>query len=770
MQLLYGVLVLLALAGPACGRGWLGVRFALARGPFATPPGTFAVGLEIEGPVIGSPAERAGLARGDVIVAATGVAFDGPPEKLEQRFLDAIGRAQPGDALALSVVRRRVERAATLGGKPISGPGLFAPGRLLERAPPGTTFQLTARAGAELLAIHVTLAARPDARPPLPLQSVADVFPRGLPTAPVERRVRALITAQGADAGYARLVDELRRQRPPDDRFRLSRERFAYEHPLELPAVAHQLAADLVAPPGAFPPLHALAAAAEWLDQPLGALPRVWLAPAGVTVAQRLDEVEDVLRQAKRHLDRAFARLSVEEQDFVAAHEGNLTRTLARHIYLGDDVARSAVPDHQRMVELLERVDRAELCRAAAVLLSFADQSRGAFREDLAHGLTVPELRRDTAFGPIVVGGPGHNWYHEDYAVIIDLGGNDFYTCNAGGARGRARPLALVIDYAGDDAYESTTDFSQGAGLLGVGVLVDFGGHDSYVAPRWSQGAGLAGVGVLFDASGNDAYHGQDFVQAAALGGVGLLVDAAGDDTYDATRFAQGCALPGAFAALVESSGRDTYYAKGRYQTSYGDRGLFDSFSQGCALGFRDVAAGGIAVLADYAGDDRYEAGHFSQGGGYYHGFGLLSDAQGNDWYMGSRYAQGFAAHAAVGCLEDGAGNDTYGTRQCVAQGIAWDHCVVAFLDHGGDDVYEGGDVSSQGYAAYSSFCLFFDESGNDTYRYVLGPGTTGPNDAVPSLAVFLDGGGHDVYPPAAPGNGRTVKRGQVGIIADVEP
>lgn len=749
MRLALVLLLWLIAASPLPARGWLGVRLL---------PVSDGIGLDVPSP--GGPAEAAGLKRGDVILSADGADLSGPYAVREKRFRDRLAKAKPGDRLALKVLRRIVDTRSFHDGKPMSALGLVVPEGFLVRKGGEAVLRATARD--ETLAIAVVLGTAPDDRPLEPASPAARLFPDG---APAEfEPARALIAGQGAARALADLTQSLERARPPDQRFRLARERFAFEHPLRLPGIARALTSDLsVASPGA-----ALAAAGVWGDAEVGRAPRVRLGPKGATLDQRIEEVLDVLALAKRHLDRALARLTPAEQDYIAAHETNLSRTLARHIYVHHDVAAAAVPGHFELVRLLEKVDRAELNRAAAVLAAFVADARGAFREDLSRELKVSELRRDTPFGPLYIGGPGHNWYHEDAAVILDLGGADFYTHNAGGAHGRARPLALVIDFEGDDAYESTTDWCQGAGLLGVGVLADLGGDDAYLGPRWCQGAGLAGVGILFDVDGNDSHHAQDFGQGAAFCGTGLLIDVAGADTYDAARFAQACALPGGVAALVEGAGRDTYFAKARYQTSYGDRGLFDAYSQGCAVGLREIAAGGIAALVDGGGDDRYEAGHFSQGGGYFHGLGMLADASGDDWYMGSRYAQAWAAHGAVGCLEDRAGNDRYGTRQCVAQGIAWDHAVVAFLDRGGDDVYQGGDVSSQGYAAYSSFSLFFDEAGNDTYRYADGPGTTGPNDPpAPSVAVFVDGGGHDSYPPRAPGEGQTAKRGQVSLFSD---
>jgi len=111
------------------------------------------------------------------------------------------------------------------------------------------------------------------------------------------------------------------------------------------------------------------------------------------------------------------------------------------------------------------------------------------------------------------------------------------------------------------------------------------------------------------------------------------------------------------------------------------------------ASGIRNLGLGDtdFVVLYDGAGKDRYEAGNFSQGGGYYFGIGMLRDAgTENDVYIGSRYNQGFAAHEAIGFFEEMGGDDLYTTRQAVAQGVSWDETITAFIDHAGDDQFPG--------------------------------------------------------------------------------
>jgi hypothetical protein len=211
----------------------------------------------------------------------------------------------------------------------------------------------------------------------------------------------------------------------------------------------------------------------------------------------------------------------------------------------------------------------------------------------------------------------------------------------------------------------------------------------------------------------------------------------------------QAVALPGGAGWLLNGKGNDHYYSKGKRPTAYGDAGIFDSWSQGCGVGFRGLQSGGVALLYDGAGKDRYEAGNFSQGGGYYFGIGMLRDGgKDNDVYIGSRYNQGFAAHQSVGYFEELGGNDIYTTRQFVAQGLSWDETVVAFIDHGGDDVYEGGGSFSQGASAHNGFCLFLDLGGRNRFDYGSPQASAGPNDyhGGKSFSIFIAAGGKNNY------------------------
>ncbi|HWH08442.1 MAG TPA: hypothetical protein VNX21_04520, partial [Candidatus Thermoplasmatota archaeon] len=127
----------------------------------------------------------------------------------------------------------------------------------------------------------------------------------------------------------------------------------------------------------------------------------------------------------------------------------------------------------------------------------------------------VNDLYVDIPTARLAIGGPQASRYDHEYAFIVDLGGRNAYTANAGGvvpdvlARQDARPgdsfggrdaalplfpVSLVLDAGKDGSlYETTRGLAQGAGFFSVGVLVDLGGDDRFVAlPRALPGLGAA--------------------------------------------------------------------------------------------------------------------------------------------------------------------------------------------------------------------------------------------------------------------------------------
>jgi len=489
-----------------------------------------------------------------------------------------------------------------------------------------------------------------------------------------------------------------------------------------------------------------------------------------------LDFVKALLNEASQLNKKAFAALTEEDVQYIRNNRsGMLDSYVDDRVYR--DNWRKLNAATGRLIDSVSKVDMAALfdqARIAACLVSpqfTASLQRAAEMSgrDL-HDAVIAQC--DTPQGKILVAGKCPTRYDQmDYAAIYDLGGDDVYANNIAASTWGTIATAIIVDYAGSDAYETHRSFSQGCGDFGVGILVYLNGNDSYVGTRFSQGTAFCGVGLLFDEAGDDVYRGLVFHQGVAHWGIGALVDGNGNDRYESHHTSQAVGMPGGFGLLCDGgTGRDSYYCKGRNPTSYGDAGVFEGWGQGVGVGYRRYrVCGGIGLLCDRGGEDRFEAGNFSQGGGYYYGFGVLyNDGSDHDNYIGSRYAQGFGCHQAAGVFIEVGGNDRYQTRQSsCSPGNSWDEAVALFIDESGNDRYEAKGCCS---SCMNGCTIFLERGGEDTYSHknpAIGSWASNSYSGGTSLSFFVDLGGHqDAYPNAS--NDAIVPGGEWAIFADL--
>ena len=428
-------------------------------------------------------------------------------------------------------------------------------------------------------------------------------------------------------------------------------------------------------------------------------------------------------------------------------------------------------------------LDRAALARSAGTLLLAVDTflrlrpaagPGGPFREDVP-GVEGPAIGPiPLAAGNLYIGGPGRNrWRCGDAAVIVDLGGDDTWELPApppaleGGAT-----LRVLLDLAGNDTWRGSDWGSLGGGVLGLSLVRDLGGNDRYDATVFSLGAAWFGVGALLDDGGDDVYSAACLSEGAAGFGLGILADAGGNDVYLLGREGQGFGTTLGAGILADLSGHDTY----RVGTRWTHRPLLperlQGLGQGMGLGHRyHRVAGGVGVLWDAAGNDRYEAGVYGQGAGYWYALGMLVDGGGHDAWTLVQYGQGAGVHLAAGALVDLAGDDVRTAIHGPAQGAAHDLAVGLLVDLAGDDVeFCGGIGQGQGHA--NGVALHLDAAGNDVYaaRAVRDVGGTAtPARETGSLGFFLDLGGTDVYPGPPLRNDAAWARGTWGGGLDRE-
>ena len=507
--------------------------------------------------------------------------------------------------------------------------------------------------------------------------------------------------------------------------------------------------------------------------------------------------IRDVLGpfvQADLLIDHAFRALADSQRIHLYTHVPTLLKALDTDGGGLDYEDSSRTATNIRTLRLAKQVDIASLAAAATALSQMASaralkqtrkiagrigSSPGEVELPSTFSGHFPYAAR-TGMGWVLIGGKGDNYYGEDAAIIIDLGGDDTYVNNCGSPvfvagrdlRAQQSRLGLIIDYSGDDRYLGNNWGGVAGGLAGIGMVVDVKGDDVYQGDQLTQGAAFCGVGILLDKSGDDLYLAQSQAQAAAFFGIGLLVDESGTDLYSSTQMSQGFGSGRGFGILVDRRGDDRYVADRKVPSSYGTPGVFSGWSQGVGWGIRGFTSGGIGLLLDRSGNDSYQAGNFSQGTGYFFGLGLLVDDRGDDHYKGSRYTQGASAHQAVGVLLDGAGDDLYQGAVAANQAGAWDAAIAILEDRGGDDRYEGRGLS-QGAAAMNGIGLLHDWAGRDRYSSSSGQGDGGSTKywggrGAKNVGILIDeGGGEDVYDIDGRDNNTELSGSRIGLFAD---
>ncbi|MEO0142374.1 MAG: hypothetical protein ABIL15_03375 [candidate division WOR-3 bacterium] len=365
-------------------------------------------------------------------------------------------------------------------------------------------------------------------------------------------------------------------------------------------------------------------------------------------------------------------------------------------------------------------------------------------------------LRIDTKYGVIVISSIDDDNYEPlPYLLVIDFGGSDTY--RSGGVSNKDNPVSIIIDYYGDDRYEG--NIGCGTGIAGFGIVIDCDGNDFYRAEAFGLGTGIFGQGIIVDFAGDDEYITDRYGEGAGLFGTGILSDISGNDT--GFEGCQGFGFVKGTGLLIDREGNDTYIARDdtvKYpsaQTSEHNTSLSQGMGFGIRADYTDghSLAGGVGMLIDGAGNDKYSCGVFGQGCGYWFGSGFLVDYGGDDEYNGVWYVQGSGAHFAIGALLDSSGNDKYTATKNMAIGAGHDFTLGVLFDYEGNDFYDAPNLSL-GAGNANGMGLFIDLKGNDEYithgGIILGNASTASRgslrDFIKTIGIFLDGEGKDRY------------------------
>lgn len=426
--------------------------------------------------------------------------------------------------------------------------------------------------------------------------------------------------------------------------------------------------------------------------------------------------------------------------------------------------AKEETPEQILLIEsLLDNVDFKFLNKGAILAIRATQQLQNQLSQLNLSSLLIDDYIIDTPQGQIIINGKGDRIYPpNDYLLIIDIAGNDTYSSGAAN-RNINHGISVIIDLAGNDQYSSPpgTTPSFGAGIFGYGVLMDMQGNDTYEAEYISQGVGIFGTGILYDAQGQDTYRGIGNLQGSGSFGTGLLIDNQGSDRYSLYRYGQGYGFTRGVGLLLDSDGDDRYIGM---EDKYPNGGPFGAqkhvhFAQGAAYGRRadyndgHSWAGGIGMLIDGAGNDRYECDVYCQGTAYWYSLGLLVDKTGDDYHRSGVYSLGGSPHFAIGIFQDDSGSDRYKVRVSQSLGQGRDWSIGWFEDSAGNDQYLG-HHGILGSADVNGIGVFWDKKGDDTYLSFGEPaygqssveGVSGLRELMLTLGLFVDGGGKDNY------------------------
>jgi len=494
----------------------------------------------------------------------------------------------------------------------------------------------------------------------------------------------------------------------------------------------------------------------------------------------------DKLEMAGEMVGGAFQNISTDDMAYVAASllggvfnvedHDSVRQPLANigvpqaaiRRSIRDDMALDPAPSVTRYLDILERIDVNGLIAGGGVIA----QALNECALNIASNTVWPRKATylSSPLGDICIGSPGDDRHTRGALLIIEPGGDDTYSAEAGSANGLAgRRLSVILDLDGHDRYLGDGILAPGAALFGVSIVFDACGNDVCQAAYAGQGVGLCGLGWLEDKGGDDVYRAHGLAQAAAYVGAGLLRDCGGHDVYEVGFYGQGFAGVRGVGLLIDRDGNDRYLAGGRKPDHERHDERYLSLAQGFAIGIRPFAGGGVAALIDLAGNDVYEADVYGQGVSYWYSAGFLLDRSGHDSYRVYHYGQGSGIHLSLGLLADGAGDDSY-TGYSLVQGNSHDFGVGMLFDHSGNDVYTA-DNCSQGRGMNNALGLLMDSAGNDAYfacDNTLSQGIGGRGREYGSIALLLDLAGTDCFSCGAT-DGARLLRPDYGIVYDLK-
>jgi HEAT repeat protein len=307
-------------------------------------------------------------------------------------------------------------------------------------------------------------------------------------------------------------------------------------------------------------------------------------------------------------------------------------------------------------------------------------------------------------------------------SIVIDLGSNDQFISNRSFSQGSGVFGIGILAALGSNCTFQAKHLSQGAGFFGCGLLMTEEGNQTFEADTFCQGAGMFGAGILWQRGGDTRYKAAQMAQGfGGTSGVGLLLDEGGNNSYVAGGKYPCGWLPNHYFTLSQGFGYGMRpYAGGGIGILCDLKGknhyVADVYGQGASYWY---SAG---LLLDLGSNNTYDAYQYCQGAGIHLSSGELIDWGGNNAYTAGHICQGAAHDYAVGILIDRAGGNKY-SGNTTAQGAAINNSFAMLLDCSGNDVYTGTDPKQSQASGhdgdkreYGSIALMLDLGGQNKY------------------------------------------------------
>lgn len=323
----------------------------------------------------------------------------------------------------------------------------------------------------------------------------------------------------------------------------------------------------------------------------------------------------------------------------------------------------------------------------------------------------------------------------ENASLLLNPAGQKRYQGSVAAAGpGQVR---VLIDL-GHPQFNGPTGPTLGSGVFGIGLayLLNLSSGTKISAGDISLGAGLFGVGGAFLRGDALEISSTRFGQGAAAFGVGAL-SVKGDGLHLEARFSsQGFGFTRG-AGLLKVKGAGASLRGGLYYADPHEPVAFNSFCQGVGVGPRAFAGGGLGLAHVEGVSASLESGYFSQGAGYWHGFGaLFLDGDGGR-LKARRYSQGAGIHSAAGALVvNGSFNRT--TTWGVGPGYGWDDGAGFFFARGGDNLFQADWATGRSELNSATLVRL---AGDRNRLYLPGLGTGTFRRAGPSYAAALVSG-----------------------------